>query len=79
MLDAIVDKGHLDRERTLMVGDRLDTDIAFGRHGGLATLLVLTGVTKEAEVEGRVSGTIPAASDHPLPDYVIGSLGDLLG
>jgi ribonucleotide monophosphatase NagD (HAD superfamily) len=26
-----------------MVGDRLNTDIAFGQAGGLATLLVLTG------------------------------------
>lgn len=26
-----------------MVGDRLDTDIAFGKMGGLSTLLVLTG------------------------------------
>lgn len=26
-----------------MVGDRLNTDIEFGKAGGLATLLVLTG------------------------------------
>ena len=26
-----------------MVGDRLNTDIAFGQEGGLSTLLVLTG------------------------------------
>lgn len=27
-----------------MVGDRLDTDIAFGKNGGLSTLLVMTGM-----------------------------------
>ena len=26
-----------------MVGDRLDTDIAFGKSGGVGTLLVLSG------------------------------------
>ncbi|KAJ3089167.1 hypothetical protein HK102_007047 [Quaeritorhiza haematococci] len=42
MLDVIVDKYHLNKERTCMVGDRLDTDIEFGKKGGLKTLLVLT-------------------------------------
>ena len=43
MMDAIEGKFKLNRSRTCMVGDRLNTDILFGQNGGLATLLVLTG------------------------------------
>ncbi|MGQ9455961.1 MAG: HAD-IIA family hydrolase [Armatimonadota bacterium] len=37
-------------EETVMVGDRMDTDIVAGIESGLETVLVLTGVTQEADV-----------------------------
>lgn len=38
-------------EESIMVGDRMDTDIIGGTESGLETILVLTGVTRADEVE----------------------------
>lgn len=43
MLADIAHKFGLRREQICMVGDRLDTDIMFGKNGGLTTTLVLSG------------------------------------
>ncbi len=37
-------------ETTAMIGDRMDTDIVAGMEAGLHTVLVLTGLTTEADV-----------------------------
>jgi phosphoglycolate/pyridoxal phosphate phosphatase family enzyme len=54
----------LSRERCLMIGDRLETDILFGEANGFRTALVLTGVASE---EDAVCSSIQA-------DYVWRSL-----
>jgi len=41
---------HAHSENTVMVGDRMDTDVIAGVESGLETILVLTGVTQEDEV-----------------------------
>ncbi|GAA6015076.1 hypothetical protein JCM11491_001651 [Sporobolomyces phaffii] len=68
MLESIVKTFGLEKSRTIMVGDRLDTDIKFGVQGGIDTLMVLTGVNKrkDFEREGAVA----------VPTYVVDGLGD---
>jgi 4-nitrophenyl phosphatase len=44
MLECVMKKYHIDDpNKCIMIGDRLDTDIAFGKMGGMRTLLVLSG------------------------------------
>jgi NagD protein len=38
-------------EDTVMIGDRMDTDIVTGTESGMETVLVLTGVTRREDVE----------------------------
>ncbi|GAA5885088.1 hypothetical protein JCM16303_006397 [Sporobolomyces ruberrimus] len=68
MLESILTTFGIEKSRTIMVGDRLDTDIKFGVQGGIDTLMVLTGVNKrpDFEKEGAVA----------VPTYVVDGLGD---
>ncbi|QZX99020.1 HAD-IIA family hydrolase [Halobaculum rubrum] len=50
-------------EECLVVGDRLDTDIALGADAGMTTALVLTGVTDREDVADS-----PYEPDHVLDD-----------
>ena len=70
MLDIALETYNLKRETTIMVGDRLNTDMNFGIAGGLyATLHVLTGINS---LEDAI-----AASDEEKPSHYIPSFGDL--
>jgi len=68
MLAVALERLGLAARESAIVGDRLETDIAMGKVAGLATILVLTGIT-------------PAGSPEIArwqPDHVIGSLEELL-
>ena len=61
--------GAASRERSLAVGDRLDTDIEAGNRGGYDSLAVLTGVTNPRE--------LMLAPAHLRPTYVASDLRGL--
>jgi NagD protein len=55
-------------ENTAMVGDRMDTDIIAGIEAGLHTILVLTGISDQSEIER-----------YPFrPDEIVGGVSDLV-
>ncbi len=51
MLEVILNDLDLPPGEVLLVGDRLETDMEMGRHAGMATALVLTGVTQRHQVD----------------------------
>jgi 4-nitrophenyl phosphatase len=68
--DAVLERLGLPAERCLVVGDRLDTDLAMGASCGMSTALVGTGVTDLAAVRDATDRSVD-------PDYVLDSLADL--
>ena len=67
MARAVLDHFGLPPQQILLVGDRLETDIAMGRRAGFATAVVLTGITRREMLD---------ASPHK-PDYVLESIAEL--
>eukprot|EP00928_Gymnodinium_smaydae_P057956 TRINITY_DN41181_c0_g1_i1.p1 TRINITY_DN41181_c0_g1~~TRINITY_DN41181_c0_g1_i1.p1 ORF type:complete len:316 (-),score=51.53 TRINITY_DN41181_c0_g1_i1:319-1209(-) len=71
MIDYIAAKYSIsDRRRICMVGDRLDTDIVFGRDNGLQTCLTLSGVT--------TLDTLSSPENAIKPDVYVDSIADFL-
>ncbi|MQY59078.1 MAG: HAD hydrolase-like protein, partial [Clostridia bacterium] len=61
-------KGYQPKD-TILVGDRLETDILAGKRLGITTILVLSGITSQEMLQ--------KAPPSRLPDYVIHSLSEL--
>nr|CAD2136954.1 unnamed protein product [Meloidogyne enterolobii] len=64
----------IDPQRTLMVGDRVNTDVKFGRDHGLRTLLVLSGCHGLDDIE---DGILQSREDL-VPEFYADSLGALI-
>ncbi|XP_038130154.1 glycerol-3-phosphate phosphatase [Cyprinodon tularosa] len=77
MFDCLAAQFGVERERCLMVGDRLDTDIMLGSNCGLKTLLTLTGVSTVAEAQKHQESGC-AERQGMVPDYYVESIADLL-
>ena len=65
MFDAALDVLGTTPATTLMIGDRLDTDILGAQAAGLKTALVLTGVTPRAELAASPIDTDGVYADLP--------------
>lgn len=66
----------IDPKRTVMIGDRLTTDMVFGRNNGLATLFVQTGLGSLEEMNNYRNSMNPGM-ERCVPDYYLESLADL--
>ncbi|MEW6227998.1 MAG: phosphoglycolate/pyridoxal phosphate family phosphatase [Bacillota bacterium] len=69
MLETASRRLGLKPNQCLMVGDRLETDVVMGKMAGMATALVLTGVTHRDDV----------VMSNVQPDYVLESIAEILG
>ena len=67
MLEMAAREMGVDPKGTVMVGDRLYTDIRMGNLAGIATILVLSGETSRGDLEGS----------DVVPTHVLDSVADI--
>lgn len=72
LIQHLLEKHKLAPNEVLMVGDRLDTDIAFGAAGGVETCLVLTGVSTADEAAALPADRRPSHVRASLEQVVFG-------
>lgn len=68
MASVILERLGMPSEEVLMVGDRLETDVALARNAGMLAAIVLTGVTDELSLE----------RSNVRPDYIVRSIDEVL-
>lgn len=69
-LELIRKEHGLKKDEILMVGDRMDMDVAFARNCGIKSALVLTGISDEEEIREKKKAGL-------APDYVFRSVAEL--
>lgn len=68
-IDMICETTGIDKSDMCIFGDRLYTDIALGKRHGVTAVLVLSGETKQKDIDN--------ASPDERPDFVFNSLNDI--
>ena len=68
MAATLLDRLALPPDDTILVGDRLMTDVLMAREAGMASALVLTGATKPEALDGAAV----------VPDYVLAGIAEVL-
>lgn len=71
----VLDLLKCDPSRVMMVGDRLDTDIAFANKAGVSSCLVLSGCTSEEEVKEQIENP---TDENKTPDFIANDLWDMV-
>ncbi|XP_032957324.1 glycerol-3-phosphate phosphatase [Rhinolophus ferrumequinum] len=77
IFDCVSQEYGINPERTVMVGDRLDTDILLGVTCGLKTILTLTGVSTLGDVKSNQESDC-VSKRKMVPDFYVDSIADLL-
>lgn len=73
-IDLVLKAKGIRPERSLMIGDRCDTDISFGNVTQMKTLLVLTGVTNRELLQEFIK----EKKEELLPTYYTPAIADLV-
>ncbi len=68
-IELLLREHKIKKSEAMIVGDRIETDILAGKKNGLKSVLVLTGVTTEKDLEGL--------KKEEKPDYVISTIAEL--
>lgn len=67
----------LDKRTTLMIGDKLSTDVLFARKSGIASLFVMTGTESEEDMNRYLVSQDPKDWDK-VPDFYAQSVSSLI-
>ena len=70
MIDTVLAELGVDVSRTIMVGDRIETDVRMAINAGMASALVLTGDSQMTDVE--------ATAEEFRPKFILQSIDELI-